>query len=102
VLAKKLPEYLPAVRLGRLAVAREQQGQGIGQMLITAALVKVRRIADIAGCVGLFVDAKDDAAARYYQRFGFVPLVDAPLALFLPIRTIVEFVSRGIGPLGES
>jgi hypothetical protein len=59
-------------------------------------------VADIAGCVGLFVDAKDEATAEYYARFGFVPLVDSPLTLFLPIATIVELANRGFGRRGAS
>ena len=43
-----------------------------------------------AGGLGLFVDAKDDAARTYYERFGFLPLPDNPLQLFLPLSTIQE------------
>lgn len=87
-LAKKLPKQTPAMRLGRLAVSKSRQRQGIGQMLISSALVMVERAEKIAGGIGLFVDAKDDAAAAYYAQFGFHPLESAPLALFLPIQTI--------------
>ena len=86
--AKKLPQQIPAMRLGRLAVSVSKQRQGIGQLLISSALHLVGRAEQIAGGVGLFVDAKDDAAAGYYARFGFVPLIGAPLTLFLPIQTI--------------
>lgn len=34
------------------------------------------------------VDALDASAARFYARYGFVPLLDAPLHLYLPMRTI--------------
>ena len=40
------------------------------------------------------VDAKDEAAARFYRGFGFVPLPDAPLELFLPLRTDREALGR--------
>lgn len=87
-LAKKLPKQIPAMRLGRLAVSKSRQKQGIGQMLISSALVMVERAEKIAGGIGLFVDAKDEAAAAYYAEFGFCPLDDTPLTLFLPIQTI--------------
>lgn len=89
-LAKKLPKQIPAMRLGRLAVSKSRQKQGIGKMLISSALVMVERAEKIAGGIGLFVDAKDEAAAAYYAQFGFCPLKDAPLTLFLPIQTIRE------------
>jgi len=87
-LAKKLPKQIPAMRLGRLAVSKSRQKQGIGHMLISSALVMVERAERIAGGIGLFVDAKDDDAAAYYAQFGFHPLENAPLTLFLPIQTI--------------
>ena len=88
--AKKLPKQIPAMRLGRLAVSQTRQRQGIGQMLLSGAFQKVERASEIAGGIGLFVDAKDEQAAAYYCQFGFVPLADSPLTLFLPIQTICQ------------
>jgi hypothetical protein len=51
---------------------------------------KVEEVFESAGGLGLFVDAKDAAARAYYERFGFVPLPDNPLHLFLPLSTIQE------------
>lgn len=87
-LAKKLPKHIPAMRLGRLAVSQSLQKQGIGHILISSALVMVERAEQIAGGIGLFVDAKDHSAASYYAQFGFLPLEGAPLTLFLPMQTI--------------
>jgi hypothetical protein len=36
------------------------------------------------------VDAKDEAAKSYYERFGFVSLEDALLEMFLPLSTIQQ------------
>jgi len=86
--AKRLPQEVSGVRLGRLAVARTLQRQGIGRALLVAAMGKFVEIFDTAGGIGLFVDAKDREARRYYEQFGFVPMVSNELALFLPARTI--------------
>jgi len=91
--AKKLPDQIPAMRLGRLAVARTQQGAGYGQALLVEALHRVARFADLAGGIGLFVDAKDEAAAAFYARFGFEP-APAPLTLFMPMETIRQFAAN--------
>ncbi|ENO89406.1 N-acetyltransferase [Thauera linaloolentis] len=40
--------------------------------------------AQAVGSAGLFVDAKNEAAARFYQRYGFRPATEQPLKLFLP------------------
>ena len=86
--SKKLPHQIPAMRLGRLAVSIDRQRQGIGHILLSGALRMVGRAETIAGGVGLFVDAKDEAAASFYAQFGFLRLIGAPLILFLPIQTI--------------
>ena len=95
-LAKNLPQQPPAMRLGRLAVAKGRQKQGIGQMLLSSALMMVEQAEKIAGGIGLFVDAKNDAAAAYYAQFGFTPLDGAPLTLFLPIQTIRQHNAAAI------
>lgn len=79
---------LPAVRLVRLAVSRKEQGKRFGELLLTEALYRTRLIAEQAGLIGLFVDAKDDSARQFYLRYGFLSLVGQPLQLFLPIATI--------------
>ena len=91
--AKKLPEQIPAMRLGRLAVTRAQQGAGFGKVLLVEALHRIARVADLAGGVGLFVDAKDEAAAAFYARFGFEPTPSSPLTLFMPTETIRQFAA---------
>lgn len=89
--ARKLPAQIPAMRLGRLAVARTRQGTGYGKVLLVEALHRIARVADLAGGIGLFVDAKDADAAAYYARFGFEPTPSGPLTLFMPTETIRQF-----------
>jgi ribosomal protein S18 acetylase RimI-like enzyme len=86
--AKKLPRDVSGVRLGRLAVAKAYQRQGVGKTLLVAAMGKFIEIFNTAGGVGLFVDAKDQEAKRYYEQFGFVALPSNELELFLPVKTI--------------
>jgi len=87
--ARTYPRHaLPAVRLGRLAVSRREQGKGYGELLLTEAIRRTALIAEQAGLIGLFVDAKNDSARAFYERYGFVSLPDKSLQLFLPIETI--------------
>jgi ribosomal protein S18 acetylase RimI-like enzyme len=88
--AKKLPRNVSGVRLGRLAVAKDYQRQGIGQKLLIGAMEKFLEIFNRAGGIGLFVDAKDAEAKRYYEQFGFVSLPTNQLELLLPLKTIQE------------
>jgi len=75
---KRLPLKVPAFRLGRLA------GQGIGEHLLFDAIDRVTRIASDVGGVGLVVNAKS-GAVEFYRRYGFEPMADHPLNLFLPL-----------------
>ena len=83
---KKLPRRIPGVRLGRLAVDRQNQGKGLGELLLVDALTRAQRIYAEAGGMGLFVDALDEQAAGYYRNFGFEASPDNPLLLFLSAR----------------
>jgi ribosomal protein S18 acetylase RimI-like enzyme len=88
--AKKLPRDVAGVRLGRLAVAKTYQRQGIGKTLLVAAMGKFIEIFNTVGGIGLFVDAKDQDAKHYYEQFGFVAMASNELELFLPVKTIQE------------
>lgn len=68
---KKLPRYpvVPAVLPGRLAVSRAAQGRGLGGVLLADALKRTSR-AEL-GVFAMVVDAKDEAAQRFYEHFGF-------------------------------
>jgi ribosomal protein S18 acetylase RimI-like enzyme len=87
-LARKLPREIAGIKLGRLAVATRRQRQGLGQILLVAAMRKVVEVFESAGGIGLFVDAKDAAARAYYEQFGFISLPDNNLQLFLPLGTL--------------
>lgn len=84
---KKLPRYptVPAIRMGRLAVDQEFNGQGLDGALLADALDRAAR-AEIAA-YALMVDAKDEAAAAFYRHHGFITLPGSPLMLFLPLAT---------------
>lgn len=85
---KKLPRYptVPAIRMGRLAVDQAFKGQGLGSALLADALDRAVR-SEIAA-FALVVDAKDAAAATFYQHHGFIALPEAPLTLFLPLASV--------------
>ena len=85
--AKRLPRYpiLPAVRIGRLAVNQMFQGRGLGGALLVDATR--RSIQSPPAVYALLVDAKNDRAVAFYQRYLFRPIVGRPRTLFLPLAT---------------
>ena len=52
------------------------------------AIERVIRVSQNLGIIGFFVDAKDNEAKAYYGQFGFIPVPDSPLELFLPLVTL--------------
>lgn len=93
-LAKKLPRYptVPAVRMGRLAVAAGWRGQGLGAALLADAML--RALSNEIAAFALVVDAKDDKVAAFYQHHGFIAFADQPLTLFLPLETAARMLKR--------
>lgn len=86
--AKKYPAKAHGVKLARLAVTTSRQRQGLGALMMVHAMRRALQVADSTGIIGLFVDAKDEVASRYYRRFGFLPLPDDPHKLFMPLTTL--------------
>lgn len=96
-LKRKLPRYpIPILRVARLAVSEDVQGQGIGRHLMRAAFAMAIDLRERLGCAGVVVDAKRDAES-FYSSFGFERLEviegrieerPSPTPMFLPIREI--------------
>jgi GNAT superfamily N-acetyltransferase len=87
-LAAKLPRRVPAVRLGRLAVDRSVQGQGLGELLLMDAIRRTCEVRERIGVFALFVDAKDEGAESFYGKYGFIPLPDASRTMVLPLAAV--------------
>jgi predicted GNAT family N-acyltransferase len=80
-----------ATLLGRLAVSKEFQGQGLGSILLAKALGKSYENADQVGSSMVVVDAIDERAARFYAAHGFIQLPES-MRLVLPMRTIAAMI----------
>jgi ribosomal protein S18 acetylase RimI-like enzyme len=90
--ARKLPRYpvLPTALIGRLAVDRRYQGKQLGAALLFDAIARAIR-AD-AAVFALVVDAKDEAAARFYRHYGFEAFSGRAARMFLPVATASKVV----------
>jgi GNAT superfamily N-acetyltransferase len=89
-ITRKLPKcpLVPATLLGRLAVDKIHQGRGYGRFLLADALFRAVR-SEIAS-FAIIVDAKDEAARRFYERESFLPFPDQPLRLFRSMADIAK------------
>lgn len=81
----RLPRYpVPAVRMGRLAIAESEQGKGFGELLVGHAVTRCLEMRESLGVRVLVVDALP-AAERFYLGYGFIPTMKNPLTLYLPL-----------------
>lgn len=87
--ARRLPYYpVPVAVLGRFAVAVQHQGSGLGSILFANACKRVIQASGEVAMMAIVVDAKDQAAVRFYERFGFEMLADTRRRMFLTLKTI--------------
>jgi len=83
---RNMPDPIPVLVLGRLAVDRDAQGLGIGKGLLKDAVSRTVIIARQVGVRALLVHALDEQAAAFYQAFGFQRSPIEPLMLMLRIQ----------------
>jgi GNAT superfamily N-acetyltransferase len=93
-----VPRYplVSATLIGRLPVAKERQGQGVGAMLLALALRKACDNADVVGSSMVVVDAIDERAVHFYEAHGFTRLPDS-MRLIIPMRSIGDLVKAQEG-----
>ncbi len=61
---------------------------GLGKVLLMRALSTAIRLSEEVGIYAVIVDAIDDEAKQFYLKYAFIPFVDNPRSLYLPIQTI--------------
>jgi GNAT superfamily N-acetyltransferase len=91
---KHLPRYpvVSATLIGRLAIARSAQGQGLGGVLLICALRKALESAEVVGSSMVVVDALDERAAAFYLAHGFIRLPES-MRLVLPMVTVAMLLA---------
>ncbi len=89
-LAKGLPRYplIGATLLGRLAVDQCFRAKKLGKVLLFDALKRSLEQSQYIGSMAVVVDALDEDAKRFYERYGFISLPEQPLKLLIPMKTI--------------
>ena len=88
---RNMPDPVPAMVLGRLAVDKAFQGRHIGAGLLRDAVLRTVQAAEIAGIRTILAHAISAAAKRFYEGYGFVASPVDPLTV---MTTIAEAVSQ--------
>ena len=87
---------VPVMILARLAVDKEHQRKGLGQALLKDALLRTVQASEILGVRGVLVDALDDHARAFYERFGFRASVALPLKLMITLSEIKTTLAKHV------
>jgi GNAT superfamily N-acetyltransferase len=82
---RNMPDPIPVVILGRLAIDLTAKGQGLGAGLLKHAIEQTQEAAKIAGVRALLVHAKDQNSADFYRHFKFAPSTLDPMILLLRV-----------------
>lgn len=93
--SRNMPDPIPIVVLGRLAVDQALQGQGFGRSLVRDAGLRVIQAADAIGIRGMTVNALSDDAKHFYEKIGFEP---SPIDSHLLMITLPDLIDA-YGPM---
>lgn len=94
-----MPDQVPLLLIGRLAVDAGWRGRGLGSALLANALRRCLAASEIAGVRGVIAHAIDEDAARYYDNHGFIRSPLGERVMLMPIETVRTVVgASGVEP----
>ena len=87
---RNMPDPIPVMVIGRLAVASECQGQGFGRALVRDAVLRTLQAAEIAGIRAILVHAISEEALQFYFKCGFTASPIEPMTLMVTVADAVS------------
>lgn len=93
-LRRRMPDQVPLLLIGRLAVDAPWRGRGVGPALLRDALTRCLAASEIAGARGVVAHAIDEAAVGFYERYGFVRSLLGERVMLMPIETVRSLVGN--------
>ena len=91
---RKMPDPIPVVVLGRLAVDLAWQRRGLGRAMIWDAARRIAQAADVIGIRGILVHVMSDSARAYYLSLGFEPALSDPRTLMITLADVRKALDR--------
>jgi ribosomal protein S18 acetylase RimI-like enzyme len=93
-LRRGMPDQVPLLLIGRLAVDTEWRGQGLGSALLADALKRCVAASEIAGVRAVVAHAIDETAAGFYERHGFIRSPLGERVMLMPIETARSLLGK--------
>ena len=91
---RNMPDPLPVLLLGRLAIDHRYHNRGIGSALLRDAMLRSVSVASDAGVFAILVHALAESAKRFYLSRGFVESPLQPMTLMMTIETIRSILAE--------
>ncbi|MGZ0080515.1 GNAT family N-acetyltransferase [Methylomonas sp. YC3] len=85
---RNMPDPIPVMILGRLAVDVAWQRHGLGKSLLRDAILRTVQVSEVVGVRALLVHALSEQAVNFYASHGFHPSPTHPRTLFLPLSEV--------------
>jgi GNAT superfamily N-acetyltransferase len=85
---RNMPDPIPVLVLGRLAIDRSAQGAGLGSALLKDAVLRAIQVSQNTGVRALLVHAIHEEAGQFYRHYGFVASPHNPLTLMLALKSL--------------
>jgi GNAT superfamily N-acetyltransferase len=85
---RNMPDPLPVLLLGRLAIDRGHQNRGLGQALLRDAMLRAVSVAHETGVFAILLHALSEPAKRFYLSRGFVESPVQPMTLMMTLQTV--------------
>ncbi|AHB11093.1 GNAT family N-acetyltransferase [Zymomonas mobilis] len=85
---RNMPDPIPVVVLGRLAIDQSLHNQGVGRAMVRDAALRIIQAADTIGIRGMLVHALSDEAKSFYEHIGFEPSPIDPMMLMVTLADL--------------
>ncbi|MCU7960558.1 MAG: GNAT family N-acetyltransferase [gamma proteobacterium symbiont of Bathyaustriella thionipta] len=89
---RNMPEPVPVMILGRLAVSKHRQSAGIGRGLLKDAILRTLAVSRQAGIRALLAHALSESAHKLYRQCGFVESPIDPMVLMITLKDAVKSI----------
>lgn len=93
---RNMPDPVPVMVLGRLAVDQSLQGQNVGRGLLRDAVLRTLQAADIAGIRAILVHAISERPKQFYEKCGFIPSPVDPMTLMITVAEAANMLSGAL------
>ncbi|MFS8118344.1 MAG: GNAT family N-acetyltransferase [Microcoleus sp.] len=89
---RNMPDPIPVMVIGRLAVDRHWQGSGLGRALLRDAILRTLQAAEIVGIRAILVHAISEDAKRFYQKCGFAVSPIDPMTMMVKVSDAIASI----------